>query len=101
MGALGGLDAGRVPGMKTPLSLNAQARALRSLTGLPLAHCRRIMVMANAEKHRNFVMRQRSARATGRAARVEQLGFSDVRASDEEVARTFAEIRRNLEEVRP
>lgn len=84
--------------MKTPLSLNAQARALRSLTGLPLAHCRRIMVMANAEKHRSFVMRSRATRAR---IREDQLDFSARRPSDDEVARSFEEIRRNLEGVQP
>lgn len=80
--------------MREPISINAQARALRSLTGLALAHCRRIIVMARAEMHRDMVMKRRATVASRQAELSEQPAPAD------EVAAAFARIRRELAEVR-
>lgn len=76
--------------MREPISILAQARALRSLTGLPLAHCRRIIVMARAEMHKGMVMKRRATMALHQAELHEQP------ADPAEVAATFAEIRREI-----
>ena len=80
--------------MREPISLPAQARALRSLTGLPLAHCRRIIVMARAEMQKRMVMKRRATVAA------RQLSLDEIPASPDEVVEAFAEMRRSLQEVR-
>ena len=79
--------------MREPLSIHAQARALRSLTGLSLAHCLRIIVMARAQMHKASAAKRRSPSPR-------QLTLEEMPASPEEVVSAFAEIRRNLSEVR-
>lgn len=79
--------------MKEPISIPAQARALRSLTGLPLAHCRRIIVMARAEIHRGMVMKRRET------VSVRQLSLEEQPADPALIAEGFAKIRQMLAEV--
>lgn len=81
--------------MKEPLSINAQARALRSLTGLPLAHCVRIIIMARAEMQKASVMKRRAT------IEARQLTLEEQPADPAVIAEGFAEIRRKLAEVEP
>jgi len=75
------------------LSVPAQARALRSLTGLPLAHCRRIIVLAAAELHQGMVMKRRATMA------LRQLSLEEQPADPAVVSDGFAQIRKMLSEV--
>jgi len=77
--------------MREPISIPAQARALRSLTGLPLAHCRRIIVMARAEMHKAMVLKRRATVAA------HQLSFEE-RVPVDEIEREFSALRRSLME---
>ncbi len=79
--------------MKEPITLEAQARALRTLTGLPLAHCRRVLVLARTESHRGMVMKRRATVAS------RQMSLEDAPVSREQARAMFAEIRSNLEAV--
>lgn len=81
--------------MKEPLSLSAQARALRSLTGLSLAHCRRILVMARAEMHKESALRRKAAHVAAR-----QLQLDEQPAAPDVVAAEFQKIREMLAGVR-
>ena len=76
--------------MKEPLSIHAQARALRSLTGLSLAHCRRIIVMARAEMHRASVMKRRGTISA------RQLTLEEQPADPAVIAQEFAKMRAML-----
>lgn len=76
--------------MKEPLSIHAQARALRSLTGLSLAHCRRIIVMARAEMHRATALKRRGT-TTAR-----QLTLEEQPADPAVIAQEFAKMRAML-----
>jgi hypothetical protein len=81
--------------MKEPISIPAQARALRSITGLALAHCTRIIIMARAEMQRSAVMKRR------RTVAARQLDLEEQPADPATVAAGFAKIREMLAEVQP
>lgn len=81
--------------MREPISIPAQARALRSLTGLALAHCTRIIIMARAEMQRSAVMKRRETISA------RQLDLEDQPADPETIAAGFAEMRKMLAEVQP
>lgn len=78
---------------RDPLSISAQARALRGLTGLPLGRCRRIIVLARDEICGRKLRRRR------RPAVVRQMELSDLSASLAEVHAAFDEVRRRIAEV--
>ena len=80
--------------MRNPITVNAQARALRSLTGLPLSRCRRIILMAADE------LRKGSVRARHRTISERQLSLDEIPASPDEIESGFARIRMELQEVR-
>lgn len=76
--------------MREPITLPAQARALRALTGLPLAHCRRVLVLARTEFHRGVVMKRRATIAK------KQMELDEQPVSGEVIAAEFAKIRAKL-----
>lgn len=78
--------------MKLPSSLAAQARALRSLTGIPLAHCRRILVLAAAERAKKTVMTRRATISA------KQLELHEQPVSEEIITAEFAKLRAMLAE---
>lgn len=76
--------------MSEPLSIPAQARALRGLTGIPLAHCRRIIAMAAAERQKAREIKRRAARAP------HQLELAEQPLDDATISEGFARIRETL-----
>lgn len=74
--------------MKLLAGLNSHARALRTLTGLPLAHCVRIMVAALSMPPRRLVPKRRAA--------LRQPELSEQLATTEEVLAEIRKIRSQL-----
>jgi hypothetical protein len=81
--------------MSRALCLPAQARALRSLTGLSLPKCRRILSLVDLEFAKHRVMSRRNNGQTS------QPGLDDQPISAEDAAEAFANLRRELAEGRP
>lgn len=79
--------------MRQPLTIPAQARALKSLTGLPLAHCRRILVKCHEEADASRRSKLRATRAA-----VRQLALDEQAMAPEDVIQQFAKLREALNE---
>lgn len=75
-------------------SLIGQAAALRKLTGLSMAKCRRIIALVDVEFSRQRVVRRRATVAA------RQPSLDEQPVSEAEAAEMFSRIRANLGDVR-